>query len=59
MQVNRFLERQVVILFMMGVTVYSLFFDDLRVLVTPKSADDYFFGVSSFAFVTFGVEIIL
>ena len=59
MHVNRFLERQVVIWFMVGVTGYSLFFDDLRVLVSPKSADNYFFGISSFALVIFGVEIIL
>ena len=44
---------------MVGVTLYSLFFDDLRVLVTPKSADDYFFGVSTFALVIFAVEILL
>jgi len=39
--------------------VYSLFFDDIRVLITTKSTDDLFFAISTFAMVIFAVEIIL
>ena len=46
-------------LFMAVVTIYTLFFDDLRVIFLPKSADDFFFGITSIAFVLFLSEIIL
>ena len=40
------------------ITIYTLFFDDLRVICLPKSLDDLFFTMSSVAMLAFSVEII-
>ena len=41
------------------ITLYTLFFDDIRVIFFHKSADDYFYGLSAFAMFTFILEMIL
>ena len=39
------------------VTIYALFFDDIRVLYIPKVADDIFYTLTSIALVLFILEI--
>mmetsp|Transcript_35528 Transcript_35528/g.25934 ORF Transcript_35528/g.25934 Transcript_35528/m.25934 type:complete len:129 (-) Transcript_35528:1101-1487(-) len=41
------------------ITIYALFFDDIRVLVFPKSVDDIFYGITLFAMICYTVEIFL
>lgn len=41
------------------ITIYALFFDDIRILIIPKSVDDVFYAITSVALVLFLVEIIL
>ena len=41
------------------VTIYTLFFDDIRVLLIPKSADDAFFSITVLCFLLFLFEIVL
>jgi hypothetical protein len=40
-------------------TIYALFFDDIRLLAFTKSADDVFFAITSAAFLIFVTEICL
>ena len=53
------LDHYVVVIFMTLVTVYALFFDDLRVIAFPKSADDVFYGITLFGMICFTVEIVV
>ncbi len=39
------------------ITIYALFFDDIRMIYFPRSKDDYFFGVTLFGMVCFALEI--
>lgn len=41
------------------ITIYSLFFDDIRILYVPKEGDDVFYALHTLCFVTFSVEIFL
>jgi len=41
------------------ITIYSLFFDDIRIVAFPKSADNVFFGLTLFSFTAYCIEIIL
>jgi len=41
------------------ITIYALFFDDLRVLLFPKSSDTIFYGLTVFGMVCFTIEIVL
>lgn len=45
--------------FMTVVTVYTLFFDDIRVILIPKAADDAFYTITVLCFLLFLFEIIL
>jgi len=40
------------------VTVYSLFFDDIRVVAFEAKSDNVFFGLTSACFCIFGFEIL-
>ena len=40
-------------------TIYTLFFDDIRTLSIEKSYDNIFFGITAFCFALFTFEIIL
>jgi hypothetical protein len=44
---------------MTTLTVYALFADDLRLLLTDKSSDEVFYSVTLFAFLAFMIELIL
>jgi len=46
-------------IFMTVVTIYTLFFDDIRVACIPKSADDAFYTITCLCFALFLFEIIL
>lgn len=39
------------------ITVYALFFDDIRIISFPKSNDDLFFAISCGAMAAFTIEI--
>jgi len=41
------------------ITVYALFFDDLRVLTVPKEADPIFYAITLFGLICFMIEIVL
>ena len=39
------------------ITIYALFFDDIRIIYFPRSQDDYFFGITLFGMICFAIEI--
>ena len=45
--------------FMTVLTIYALYFDDLRILYFPKGADDTFFAITLLGIICFTVEIIV
>jgi len=45
-------------IFMTVITIYALFFDDIRVLFLPVSLDDFFFTITSICLTLFLIEII-
>ena len=55
----KFLDHHVVVAIMTIITIYALFFDDIRVLAFPKSADAVFYGITLFGMICFTIEIIL
>lgn len=55
----KFLDHYVVVIFMTVVTVYALFFDDLRIVAFSKDLDDVFYGLTLFGMICFAVEISL
>ena len=56
-KIEQFLENYVVVIIMSTITVYTLFFDDIRVLAIDKQHDDICFGITCFCFAAFWVEI--
>jgi hypothetical protein len=44
---------------MTSLTVYALFGDDLRLLATPKSADEIFYGISVVCLAFFAAEVVM
>ncbi|CAG9313990.1 unnamed protein product [Blepharisma stoltei] len=53
------LKNWVVQAFLMLLTIFALFGEDIRLLATEKSADDYFFAIALVCFIFFAVEILL
>jgi len=41
------------------ITIYALFFDDIRIIFFPKSLDDLFYGITLFGMICFTLEISL
>ena len=41
------------------VTIYTLFFDDIRILALPKKWDDFFYLLTAISLLLFTVEIII
>lgn len=41
------------------ITIYSLFFDDIRIIAFPKSSDNVFFSLTLISFTAFTAEILL
>ena len=58
-RLEKFLENYFVVGFMSTITVYTLFFDDIRVLTLAMSEDGICYGITSFCFAAFMIEIIL
>ena len=56
---ENFLENYAVVGFMAGVTIYSLFFDDIRASAFYESADNVFYGITLACMILFMIEIIL
>lgn len=56
-KVESVLDHWFTTVFMTMITVYSLFFDDLRALAFDPSADDTFYGITSFCMGAFLIEI--
>ena len=47
------------VLFMTLITVYALFFDDLRMIFIAKDLDDIFYGITLFGMICFTLEILI
>lgn len=58
-KLDKFLENYAVVGTMSAITVYSLFFDDIRSLALNVSQDDVAYGFTCFAFAMFAIEIFL
>jgi hypothetical protein len=56
-RLEKLLESYPIVGTMSLITVYSLFFDDIRSLAFTVAADDICYGVTCFCFVAFAVEI--
>lgn len=56
---EKFLDNYAVVILMNLVTIYSLFFDDIRVIATDKTTDEIFYGLTLFSMICFIVEILL
>ena len=59
MKVRKFLDHYWTMGFMTALTVYALFFDDIRILAFPKQADDAFFGITLVGIILFTIEVCL
>lgn len=40
-------------------TIYALFFDDIRIIAFHKDFDDIFYGITAFGIVVFTIEMIV
>lgn len=56
---SNFIDSAPVSLFMTVITVYSLFFDDIRQLTIPMSGDDIVFSITTAVMCAFAIEIFL
>lgn len=56
---ERTLESYPSVIFMSFVTLYTLFFDDLRVLFIEKKSDSVFFLITTICFFLFLLEILV
>lgn len=54
----KILDHWSVVTFMTLITIYALFFDDIRMLAFPKSTDDIFYGITLVAMIAYTIEII-
>ena len=57
-RVAKVVDNKYVVALMTAITVYALFFDDIRILLFPKSADNYFYGITLTGIILFTAEII-
>jgi hypothetical protein len=58
-RVREFVEGKFITLLMSLTTLYALFGDDLRVWLTGKDADPYFYAALSLSFILFTLEIFI
>ena len=59
LKIEKWLDSWLVAGVMTFLTIYALFFDDIRVLYVPMSFDDLFYGFTAVSLVFFTVEIVL
>jgi uncharacterized membrane protein len=57
--IAKFIDHWIFVTWMTLLTVYALFFDDLRLIFFTSEVDDYFFSVSCLALFFFAFEIVL
>eukprot|EP00951_Prasinocladus_malaysianus_P046538 scaffold646169_cov48-Prasinocladus_malaysianus.AAC.1 len=57
LRVSKFIDAWPMTLFFMGVTIWALFGDDLRLAVFPPAADPFFVGLTYFMLVAFASEM--
>jgi hypothetical protein len=58
-KMSNLLDSWYFIVLMTMITIYALFFDDLRVILFTKNEDDIFYAFTTFSFVCFSFEIII
>ena len=58
-KLEKIIDHYIVVILMTIVTVYALYFDDIRILAFPKSADDIFYGITLLGMILFIVEIMI
>lgn len=58
-KMEKILENYAVVGLMSAITVYSLFFDDIRMVALHMDTDNIIFAISSWCFGMFSLEIIL
>jgi len=58
-RLGRFIDSRPVIVFMTLITIYALYFDDIRILFFAKAYDDIFFGITLLGMICFTVEIVI
>ena len=56
---QRLVDHNAVVIFMTVVTIYALFFDDIRIIFFMKPTDDIFFGISTAALFFFTLELVI
>jgi hypothetical protein len=59
LQLKYMIEHPVTQIVMAIITLYSLFFDDIRIICLPKSVDNAFFGLTLFSFIAYCIEVVL
>lgn len=57
--VNKLLENKIYIFIMTMLTLYALFGDDARLMLTPKDADPAFYILTAISMVLFAIEVFL
>ena len=57
-KVARIVDNKYVVAFMTAITIYALFFDDIRILLFPKKADNFFFAATLMGIILFTAEIV-
>ena len=57
--IRRFLDHYVTVIIMTLITIYALFFDDIRILAVDQQYDDIFFGITAVGVLMFLIEICL
>ena len=58
-QISVLLDSTLWSIFMTIITIYALFFDDIRIIAFAKNTDDYFYAITTFCLVCFTAEIIM
>jgi|GEM_PF-2019334 len=58
-KINLFMEDKLWNYFISGITLYALFFDDIRIMALPKSADTFLGVISLLAMLAFGAELLV
>lgn len=56
---EKILDNYIITSLMSSITIYSLFFDDIRMISLTVHTDDIIFGITTFCFCAFAVEIII
>jgi len=57
-KIEKTLDHSAVVIPMTLITIYALFFDDIRVVAFSKNDDDYFYAITVLGMFMFTVEII-